>query len=173
MQTRVAKLLGKEKSKGLRVSTFHTLGLDIVRKELVNLPYKKGFSIYDNQDSLALIKELMKRAFSDPDGQTDRVLWQISRWKNAFVLPEEALLQANGDAKLSIAARLYEQYNHYLKTYNAVDFDDLIMLPVLLFRDHPDVLERWQNKLRYLLVDEYQDTNSTQYTLVKQLRFVI
>jgi ATP-dependent DNA helicase Rep len=167
MQTRVAKLLGKDKSKGLRVSTFHTLGLDIIRKELDNLPYKKGFSIYDNQDSLALIKELMKRAFSDPDGQTDRILWQISRWKNAFVLPEQAQNEANGDAFLTVAASVYEQYNHHLQTYNAVDFDDLIMIPVLLFRDHPDAKERWQNTIRYLLVDEYQDTNATQYELVK------
>ena len=167
MQTRVAKLLGKGKTKGLRVSTFHTLGLDIIRKELDNLPYKKGFSIYDNQDSLALIKELMKRAFSDPDGQTDRILWQIARWKNAFVLPEQALEEANGDAFLTVAANVYEQYNHHLQTYNAVDFDDLIMIPVLLFRDHPDVKERWQNQIRYLLVDEYQDTNATQYELVK------
>ena len=167
MQSRVAKLLGKEKSKGLRVSTFHTLGLDIIRKELNNLPYKKGFSIYDNQDSLALIKELMKRAFSDPDGQTDRVLWQISRWKNAFVLPEQALQEANSDPFLTVAAHVYEQYNHHLQTYNAVDFDDLIMIPVLLFRQQAEVKERWQNQIRYLLVDEYQDTNATQYELVK------
>ncbi|MCW8900726.1 MAG: DNA helicase Rep [Gammaproteobacteria bacterium] len=167
MQNRVAKLLGKDKSKGLRVSTFHTLGLDIIRKELDNLPYKKGFSIYDNQDSLALIKELMKRAFSDPDGQTDRILWQISRWKNAFVLPEQALQEANADAFLTVSAKVYEQYNHHLRTYNAVDFDDLIMIPVLLFRDHAEVKERWQNTIRYLLVDEYQDTNATQYELVK------
>ena len=167
MQTRVSKLLGKEKSKGLRVSTFHTLGLDIIRKELDNLPYKKGFSIYDNQDSLALIKQIMKLAFADPDGKTDTILWQISRWKNAFVLPEQAMQEANGDALLTVAAGVYEQYNHHLQTYNAVDFDDLIMIPVLLFRDNPDVKERWQNQIRYLLVDEYQDTNATQYELVK------
>lgn len=167
MQNRVAKLLGKEKTKGLRVSTFHTLGLDIIRQELNNLPYKKGFSIYDNQDSLALIKQLMKRAFSDPDGQTDKILWQISRWKNAFVLPEQAQQEADGDAFLTIASGLYEQYNHHLQTFNAVDFDDLIMIPVLLFRDNPEVHERWQNTIRYLLVDEYQDTNATQYELVK------
>ena len=167
MQNRVAKLLGKEKSKGLRVSTFHTLGLDIIRKELDNLPYKKGFSIYDNQDSLALIKQLMKLAFADPDGKTDSILWQISRWKNAFVLPDQALREANGDPLLTVAATVYEQYNHHLQTYNAVDFDDLIMIPVLLFRDNPEVNERWKNQIRYLLVDEYQDTNATQYELVK------
>ncbi|MEJ2141392.1 MAG: DNA helicase Rep [Gammaproteobacteria bacterium] len=169
MRERVSSLLKDVDTKGLRISTFHTLGLDILRRELKQLDYKPGFSIYDNTDSIGLIKELMRKAFGDHGNQSDQMLWQISRWKNAFVLPEEALLQANGDAGLSIAARLYEQYNHYLKTYNAVDFDDLIMLPVLLFRDQPDVLERWQNRLRYLLVDEYQDTNSTQYELVKQL----
>ena len=163
MQTRVSKLLGK----GLRVSTFHTLGLDIIRKELANLPYKKGFSIYDNQDSLALIKQLMKLAFSDPDGKTDSILWQISRWKNAFLLPDQALQEANGDPLLTMAAKVYEQYNHHLQTYNAVDFDDLIMVPVLLFRDNAEAKERWQNQIRYLLVDEYQDTNATQYELVK------
>ncbi|MFK5913994.1 MAG: DNA helicase Rep [Woeseiaceae bacterium] len=167
MQGRVKKLLGKDKTKGLRVSTFHTLGLDIIRKELEHLPYKKGFSIYDNQDSLALIKQLMKLAFSDPDGKTDTILWQISRWKNAFILPEQAQQEANGDALLTVAASVYEQYNHHLQTYNAVDFDDLIMVPVLLFRDHPLVRERWQNQIRFLLVDEYQDTNATQYELVK------
>lgn len=167
MQSRVGKLLGKDKASGLRVSTFHTLGLDIIRKELNHLPYKKGFSIYDNQDSMALIKELMKRHFSDPDNQADKVLWQISRWKNAFILPTQAQQLANGDAFLTMASGLYEQYNHHLQTYNAVDFDDLIMIPVLLFRDHPEVHERWQNQIRYLLVDEYQDTNATQYELVK------
>ncbi len=169
MQSRVAKLLGKDRSKGLRVSTFHTLGLDIIRKELDNLPYKVGFSIYDNHDSLALIKELMKRAFSDPDNQTDRVLWQISSWKNAFILPEQALQLASGDPFQTMAASVYEQYNHHLQTYNAVDFDDLIMIPVLLLRDHAEIRERWQNQVRYLLVDEYQDTNATQYELVKLL----
>ena len=169
MQSRVAKLLGKDKTKGLRVSTFHTLGLDIIRKELDSLPYKPGFSIYDNQDSLALVKELMKRAFSDPDNQTDRVLWQISSWKNAFILPDQALQQASGDPFQTMAASVYEQYNHHLQTYNAVDFDDLIMIPVLLLRDHAEIRERWQNQVRYLLVDEYQDTNATQYELVKLL----
>lgn len=167
MQSRISELLGKDKSKGLRVSTFHTLGLDIIRKELNNLPYKKGFSIYDNQDSLALIKQLMRRVFSDPDEQTDKILWQISRWKNAFVLPLQAANNTNGDAFLALAAKVYEQYNHHLQTYNAVDFDDLIMIPVLLLRDNPEIKERWQNQIRYLLVDEYQDTNATQYELVK------
>ena len=169
MKSRVAKLLEKDQGKGLRVSTFHTLGLDIIRHELKTLGYKPGFSIYDNTDSVALLKELMKKAFADHGNLAEKNLWQISNWKSAFIQPAQALQQANGDAQLSIAAMLYEQYNHHLKTYNAVDFDDLIMLPALLFRTHPEVLERWQNRIRYLLVDEYQDTNTAQYELVKML----
>ncbi|MGD8577327.1 MAG: DNA helicase Rep [Thiohalophilus sp.] len=169
MKERVAKLLNSEATKGLRVSTFHTLGLDILRREYRALDYKSGFSIYDNADSIYLLRELMKRSFGDDGGQSERMLWQISRWKSEFVLPDSALELAGGDANLTAAALLYEKYQHYLKTYNAVDFDDLIMLPVALFRDHPEILERWQNRIRHLLVDEYQDTNSTQYELVKQL----
>jgi len=169
MKGRVAKLLDKNQGKGLRVSTFHTLGLDIIRRELDMLGYKPGFSIYDNTDSIALLKELMKKAFGDHGNLAEKNLWQISSWKSAFAQPAEALKEANGDAVLSAAAMLYEQYNHHLKTYNAVDFDDLIMLPALLFRENPEVLERWQNRIRYLLVDEYQDTNTAQYQLVKML----
>ena len=169
MKNRVKKLLNKDQSKGLRVSTFHTLGLDIIRHELKTLGYKPGFSIYDNTDSIALLKELMKKTFGDHDNQAEKTLWQISNWKSAFIQPAQALSEANGDALFTAAASLYEQYNHHLKTYNAVDFDDLIMLPALLFREHPEVLERWQNRIRHLLVDEYQDTNTAQYELVKML----
>ncbi|MDR9437375.1 MAG: DNA helicase Rep [Thiohalophilus sp.] len=169
MKERVGKLLRGDAGKGLRVSTFHTLGLDILRREYKALEYKAGFSIYDSADSTHLLKELMKRSFGDDGGQAERMLWQISRWKSEFILPEQALQLADGDANKTAAALLYEQYRHYLKTYNAVDFDDLIMLPVILFREHPEILERWQNRIRHLLVDEYQDTNSTQYELVKQL----
>jgi len=169
MKERVGKLLRDDAGKGLRVSTFHTLGLDILRREYKALEYKAGFSIYDSADSAHLLKELMKRSFGDDGGQAERMLWQISRWKSEFILPEQALQLADGDVNQTTAALLYEQYRHYLKTYNAVDFDDLIMLPVILFREHPEILERWQNRIRHLLVDEYQDTNSTQYELVKQL----
>ena len=168
MKERVTQLLGKKNMKGLRVSTFHTLGLGIIRHELKTLEMKSGFSIYDSADSLALIKELMRKAFGDHDNQAEQMQWRISGWKNAFVLPEQAAERAE-NAHDHAAARMYEAYNHHLRTYNAVDFDDLIMLPVMLFRQHADVLEKWQGRIRYLLVDEYQDTNATQYELVKQL----
>lgn len=110
----------------------------------------------------------MRKAFGDHGNQAEQMQWRISAWKNAFVLPEQAAEQAE-NAHDHAAARLYEAYNHHLRTYNAVDFDDLIMLPVMLFRQHAEILEKWQGRIRYLLVDEYQDTNTTQYELVKQL----
>lgn len=168
MKERVGKLLDKKNLKGLRVSTFHTLGLDIIRRELKSVGLKSGFSIYDSADSLALIKELMRKTFGDPGDQVEQMQYRISRWKNAFVVPAQAMLEGT-DAHGVAAARIYETYNHHLKTYNAVDFDDLIMLPVILFREHPEILATWQERIRYLLVDEYQDTNTTQYELVKQL----
>ncbi len=168
MKNRVQKLLGQGENRGLRVSTFHSLGMDILRSELTRANLKTGFSIFDQHDSKALIKELMPGKMIDED-ELNRIVQAISRWKNNFCLPEEALLQAGNDEQEHIAAKLYALYNTHLRAYNAVDFDDLIMLPVMLFKDHPAVQAVWQQRIRYLLVDEYQDTNSTQYQLVKLL----
>ncbi|MDH5785650.1 MAG: UvrD-helicase domain-containing protein, partial [Chromatiales bacterium] len=167
MRDRVAQLLDGKEGRGLRVSTFHTLGLDIIRRELATLGYKAGFSIFDASDSATLIRELLRREAVGDDMEKE-VQRHISNWKNAFITPAQALASAE-DPLAHAAATLYEAYNRHLKAYNAVDFDDLIMLPVLLFEEHPEVLERWQQRVRYLLVDEYQDTNATQYRLVKLL----
>ncbi len=167
MKERVGKLLAGKESRGLRVSTFHTLGLDIIRREGKLLGYKPSFSIFDAQDSAGLIKELLRKENANEELQ-DELHRQISRWKNAFTTPEQATALATSDGEMR-AALLYGQYNRHLKAYNALDFDDLIMLPVLLFQQQPEALERWQNRIRYLLVDEYQDTNATQYQLVKML----
>lgn len=167
MKQRVFKLLDKKLTKGLQISTFHTLGLNILKRSLQQLGLKPGFSIYDGADSLGLIRELMRKTFSDPKNLAEQAQRQISRWKNAFILPVQAQQQANGDPRLTAAAMVYEQYVHHLRTYNAVDFDDLLMLPVLLLRQHDEIRQYWQEKIRYLLVDEYQDTNTTQYELVK------
>ena len=94
--------------------------------------------------------------------------WQISSWKNAMISPDEAAQLADNEIA-SVAAKLYKEYERTLRASQAVDFDDLISLPVRLFDEHPEVSERWQNKLRYLLVDEYQDTNRAQYRLLKLL----
>ncbi len=166
MKSRVSKLLDSTETRGLRVSTFHSLGLDILRKEYKTLAYKAAITLFDEQDKLTLLKNLINYGAKDcVIDQVEQYAQQIGQWKNAFVTPEQALSLANPVQYPS--AILYEEYTRSLKAYNAVDFDDLILLPVLLFQQHPPILEKWQNKIRYLLVDEYQDTNITQYQLVK------
>lgn len=167
MQSRVRELLPAKNSKGLRISTFHTLGLNILRQETGPLGYKPGFSIYDSHDSLALLRELIG-AGAREEHRAEALQQRISQWKSAFVSPTQAQASATEEDTLR-TARIYADYNRHLKAYNAVDFDDLILLPVMLFREQAEVLLRWHYQIRYLLVDEYQDTNAAQYELVKLL----
>ena len=170
MKSRVAEMMASRNAsaRGLMVSTFHTLGLNILRKEHAHLGYRSGFSIFDAQDSLAVLRDLMGRDFAADSEHAEQCQWQISEWKNQLVLPEQASQIAEDEQQAS-AAKVYHRYVEALKAYNAVDFDDLILKPVLLFRDHSEVLKKWQARIHYLLVDEYQDTNGCQYELVKQL----
>ncbi|MCL4130912.1 UNVERIFIED_CONTAM: hypothetical protein GTU68_005693 [Idotea baltica] len=168
MKGRAGKLISGPNSKGLTVSTFHNLGLTIIRIEIKQLGYKSGFSIFDADDAKNLLKELMLRDSDLDADHIDLVQHQISQWKNNLLSPSQALSKAENSGEQAIAI-VYERYNKALQAYNAVDFDDLIMIPACLFRDQPDVLEKWQNRIRYLLVDEYQDTNYAQYQLVKFL----
>lgn len=170
MKARVGSLLSREESKGLTVSTFHTLGLKIIRYEIDAVGYKPGFSIFDAQDVATVLKELAHKETESEadDNQDDDPRWLISRWKNDLITPQRAF-EISETAQEMRAAKLYERYQRQLKAYNALDFDDLIMLPVLLFREHPEILEKWQNRVRYLLIDEYQDTNACQYELVRML----
>ena len=168
MKARVSNLLSAQRSKGLTVSTFHNLGLTIIRTEIKTLGFKSGFSILDQEDCRNLLKELLVRQSELDDKLIDTVQNTISNWKNALLEPGNATSVANSTGEQSIAM-LYERYQRALKAYNAVDFDDLIMTPVMLFRQHPEVLAKWQRRIRYLLVDEYQDTNLAQYELVKTL----
>tara|TARA_R100001039_G_C1853528_1_gene114837 strand:- start:2711 stop:4756 length:2046 start_codon:yes stop_codon:yes gene_type:complete len=172
MKERVGRLLRANtegaSARGLTIATFHHLGLTIIRHELKHLGLKSGFSIFDGQDALALLKSLMLKE-QDVDEASLRTLQnQISDWKNDLLLPPQALASAQ-DADTVFAARVYEEYQRHLRAFNAVDFDDLILMPATLFQDKPAVLERWQNRVHYLLVDEYQDTNTSQYLLVKLL----
>ncbi|MGB1236615.1 MAG: DNA helicase Rep [Pseudomonadales bacterium] len=167
MKERVMGLLPDGKGRGLTVSTFHNLGMNIIRKEHKALKLKANFSIFDDQDSRALIKDLLLSNDEDGD-QVDAVRASISYWKNEMITVDQALQQAQGPQDM-LAARAYDAYQTNLQAYNAVDFDDLIWTPVKLFEQHPDILEKWQNKIRYLLVDEYQDTNMSQYKLVRQI----
>lgn len=168
MKARVGKLLDDKQIRGLRVSTFHSLGLDILRREYKMLNYKAGISLFDEQDRVTLLRSLINHGTKDCDSEkADHYAWQIGQWKNAFISEKEAFSMAT-EEQLP-AARLFQEYSRHLKAYNAVDFDDLILLPVVLFQQSPETLEKWRNKIRYLLVDEYQDTNITQYQLVKLL----
>ncbi|MFV0276668.1 MAG: DNA helicase Rep [Parahaliea sp.] len=167
MKERVGKLLGAG-AEGLTVSTFHQLGLKIVRLERKHLGLKSGFSIFDAEDSRNLLRDLLIQEHGAEGDQAGLIQQRISSWKNDRVLPEQALAGASSPADM-LCAQAYLRYQRALKAYNALDFDDLILLPTILFEHHPEVLEKWQNQLHYLLVDEYQDTNSSQYLLVRQL----
>jgi ATP-dependent DNA helicase Rep len=168
MQERVKKLLPKSvNSKGLRISTFHQLGLSIIKKHAKELGFQPGFSIFDTSDCQVLIKELLIINEVDPE-QIQLYQNEISQLKNKTIKPEQALSLAKSKHEERIA-RLYERYSESLHAYNAVDFDDLIYLPVQLFKTSREILTIWQNSIRYLLVDEYQDTNECQYRLIKLL----
>ncbi|MGQ7249200.1 DNA helicase Rep [Halomonas sp. V046] len=168
MKERVGSMLKGREGHGLTVSTFHTLGLNIIRGELKALGYKPGFSLFDPEDAKALLRDLMNKDAQVDADQINQVQSTISTWKNDLVLPAQALSHA-ADENEQYAARVYEAYVRHLKAYNAVDFDDLILLPVVLLRDNPEALERWRRKIHYMLVDEYQDTNISQYMLVRML----
>jgi ATP-dependent DNA helicase Rep len=166
MQERIAKLLKEPKqAKNLTVSTFHSLGVKILRQEANELGLKDRFSIMDSDDCFSLVQDL---ALTTDKQLIRRIQTAMSLWKNGLVDPDTALKNAitEDDAQ---AARIYRSYVATLSAYQAVDFDDLIRLPVELFRDKEAVRDKWQRRLRYLLVDEYQDTNTCQYELVKLL----
>ncbi|PCF96324.1 DNA helicase Rep [Vreelandella nigrificans] len=168
MKERVGQMLKGKEGHGLTVSTFHNLGLNIIRGELKTLGYKAGFSLFDPEDAKALLRDLMNKDAQVDAEQINAVQSKISTWKNDLVLPSDALSFAADDDE-HFAARVYEAYVRHLKAYNAVDFDDLILLPVVLLQRDPEALARWRNKIHYMLVDEYQDTNVSQYLLVKLL----
>ncbi|OEE78416.1 DNA helicase Rep [Vibrio ordalii] len=168
MKARVAQTLGKAESKGLLVSTFHTLGLNIIRREYKFLGLKAGFSLFDDQDQLALLKELTEKQLEGDKDLLRQLLSTISNWKNDMLTPEQAKGFAQSEQQ-QLFAYCFDLYQKQMKAYNALDFDDLILMPVLLLQNNAEVRQRWQNRIRYLLVDEYQDTNTSQYELVKLL----
>ncbi|CAM3132655.1 DNA helicase Rep [Vibrio mytili] len=168
MKERVGQTLGKAESKGLMVSTFHTLGLNIIKREYKQLGLKAGFSLFDDQDQLALLKELTEKQLDGDKDLLRQLLSCISNWKNDMLTPEQAKARAQGEQQ-QLFAFCFDMYQKQMKAYNALDFDDLILMPVLLLRTNEEVRQRWQSRIRYLLVDEYQDTNTSQYELVKLL----
>jgi ATP-dependent DNA helicase Rep len=168
MRERVRKLLPGDAAEGPTVSTFHQLGLKIIRAERKALELKSGFTIFDGEDTRTLIRDLLIQAHGSDGDQAAAIAQRISSWKNDRMLPEQALATTTTPAD-TLCAQAYLRYKRALKAYNALDFDDLILLPTILFEHFPDILEKWQKQIHHLLVDEYQDTNSSQYLLVKQL----
>jgi len=168
MKERVGRELKGRVSRGLTIATFHTLGLNILRREYASVDRRNGFSLFDPQDAESIIKEHLRKIRQDDAHTPASVQARISVWKNALIDPQTALSQADDTFEATLAG-LYRDYERSLHAYNAVDFDDLIRIPVRLFREHPNLLESWHQRLRYLLVDEYQDTNGAQYELVRLL----
>lgn len=166
MRERVAKLLKEPgQAKQLTVSTFHSLGVQILRREANAIGLKDRFSIMDSDDCFSIVQDL---AVTTDKAVIRRIQNTMSLWKNALLTPDQAQAQAK-DEDQAQAARIYRNYLATLSSYQAVDFDDLIRLPVELFRTDEAARDRWQRKLRYLLLDEYQDTNTCQYEMVKLL----
>jgi len=168
MKERIAQSMGRKEARGLWISTFHTLGLEIIKREHKVVGLKAGFSLFDDQDSLALLKELTEDEFDGDKDLLKMLMTAISNWKGDLIVPDQAVKIAK-DEQSQLFASLYQRYAKHMKAYNALDFDDLILLPTLLLRHNQEVRERWQKRIQYMLVDEYQDTNTSQYELVKLL----
>lgn len=171
MKSRVQKILSHEKSRGLTVSTFHQFGLQFLRYELKHTSLKPNFSILDADDCQRLLAELMVRdnlSGAERRELVHEAIKKISDWKNDLIAPTDAAETLDDPEDLGFV-HLYELYERNLRAYNAVDFDDLIAMPVRILRENHEVKDKWQNRIRYLLVDEYQDTNTAQYELIKLL----
>ncbi|MDY4378940.1 DNA helicase Rep [Pectobacterium brasiliense] len=168
MKERVAQTLGRKETRGLMIATFHTLGLEIIKREYVALGMKSNFSLFDDQDQMALLKELTEQWLENDKVLLQQLISTISNWKNDLIDPAGAAATARSERD-KLFVHCYSLYHDHLRACNVLDFDDLILLPTLLLKQNAEVRERWQNRLRYLLVDEYQDTNTSQYELVKLL----
>ncbi|MDY0267938.1 ATP-dependent helicase [Trichloromonas sp.] len=169
MQERVTDEVGRKRAKGMVVATFHALCVRMLKEDIERLGYKKNFSIYATADQARLVRDLMQQLVIDGKKfDAERLLWIISDAKNRLV-PPERFVPRLGDEYSTLVAALYPRYQKALKAFNAVDFDDLIMLAVRLLHEFPEVREKYQERFRYLMVDEYQDTNAAQYLLLKLL----
>ncbi len=169
MQSRAAKLLDEVTAKSIHVSTFHTLGLKLIRNKPAVYDRKSNFSIYDAGDSLSLIKDIMRRDYGDPGNLAERVQWQISDWKQQMLTADDVTRAQFSDPVSLTASQVYVKYEAALTTFNAFDFDDLIFKPVIKLKNDPDYRHEKQLAIRHLLVDEYQDTNLCQFEFIKLL----
>ncbi len=152
------------------VSTFHSLCVRILRRFIDRLDYQTNFTIYDSDDQKAVVKNCLKKLNMDPKQYPERMIMaEISRAKEQFISPSEYDREASGQYRKMQIARVYTEYQERLKQSNALDFDDLLYKTVELFQFHPEILDNYQERFRYIMVDEYQDTNHIQFLLIKQL----
>ena len=169
MQSRVAELLDEVTAKSVHISTFHTLGLKLIRANTKLYERKRNFSIYDAGDSLSLIKDIMRRDYGDPGNLSEKVQWKISDWKQDMLTVEDVIRLQHNDPISTTAANVYSKYEEALTTFNAFDFDDLIFKPVVKLKTDAAYRHDQQVMIRHLLVDEYQDTNMCQFEFIKLL----
>ncbi len=170
MKARLAAMLGESEAAEVNAATFHSACVRILRRSIHNLGYSRDFTIYDSDDSKRLMKNCMvDMDISDKKFPPRSVLGEISFAKDRMMSPEDMMNDAGGDYRKTIIARLYAEYQRRLQNSNALDFDDLIYLTVRLFESCPEELEYYQNRYRYILVDEYQDTNHSQFRLIQLL----
>ncbi len=168
MKERVVKMLGKV-AYNIQISTFHSFGLNIMKENYDKLDYDKNFTIIDSDDSLTIIKKILKDMNLDIKQYNPRAIRsKISGAKNELLTPSEYEKYAATDFE-KIVVKVYEKYNKKLKQNNSLDFDDLLMLPITLFKMYPNILMYYQEKYKYILIDEYQDTNEAQYILSKMI----
>jgi DNA helicase-2/ATP-dependent DNA helicase PcrA len=168
MKDRLFLLVG-EVAKKIQVSTFHSFGLKLLRENYNLLGYESNFVIMDSDDSLTVVKKILKDMGYDPKIYNPKAIRnQISSCKNEMMTPNQYDKYAISDYE-RIALEVYRKYEDKLKRNNSVDFDDLLLLPIKLFKEHPDVLARYQELYKYILIDEYQDTNEAQYILSKMI----
>ncbi len=168
MNERVHSMAGSL-AKDIIISTFHSLGVRILRRDIRSLGFKANFSIYSTSDQAGVIRQAVRERDIDPKKiDPDRILWKISGLKNRLIGPKEFAPDRNDSLEIATAA-VYPRYQELLKGFNAIDFDDIIMLSVRLLQTTPAILEHWQQRFRYIMVDEYQDTNASQYLLISLL----
>ena len=167
MKERVAKLVG-EQAKDLWMGTFHSICVRILRSHIDKIGFDTSFIIFDTSDQRTMIKRCLKELDIDDKMFTERsVQSEISNAKNEMLEPDQYLLRAKGDFRKEKIAEIYEKYQKNLKENNAIDFDDIINYTIKILNENPEIKEYYSNKFKYVLVDEYQDTNKAQFTLVK------
>lgn len=169
MKSRIGTVLPANARRGLKIATFHTLGLSILKRNGDRCGLNRGFSIFDSEDCLQLLRELVPPARANERDYLYQIQQKISSWKNEMMAPNDVGQNMINHPLEMEAWAIYPRYQQALQTYNGVDFDDLLRLPVHMLSQEGDILEYWQNKIRHLLIDEYQDSNACQYALVKLL----